>query len=246
MVHQHVQPQCGRFKWKKVDPNHIPSASQINFRFYLIVSGPNAGIYCDWGFLHQTIDLSKNSFKGFNDKGSVLTHWRWYCLHYHRHEHDSDYDHFVFPFFSPIHPSSNLDQSNTSTSPLSRVNSATPTLPTPAKAAKGSASPTKVSTSKSRSKRQPIDSFTLMGTTTAHRDDHDPSSLLLSKEKEKVHSFRHWIVYGHSFGLITTDQGKAKQEYICLVAQGYESPAMFGTDDIDVAMRFYKTGAINL
>ncbi|THU90020.1 hypothetical protein K435DRAFT_864674 [Dendrothele bispora CBS 962.96] len=127
--------------------------------------------------------------------------------------------------------------------------SATPTPPTPTKAAKGSASPTKVSTSKSRAKRQPIDPFTLMGTTTgsvSHRGDHDPSSLLLGKGKEKVHSFRHWVVYCHAFGLITTDQGKAKQEYLRLVAQGYESPVMFGTDDIDVAMRFYETGAVNL
>ncbi|THU88946.1 hypothetical protein K435DRAFT_865776 [Dendrothele bispora CBS 962.96] len=267
MVHQHVQPRRGRFEWKEVDPDDsaflqdprggctppiftdcLPSASQTNFRFYLVVSGPNAGIYCDWGFLHQTINFSKDSCKGFNDKQSVLTHWRWYCLHYHRHKHDSDFDHFVFPFSSPILPAGDLDQSNSFTSSLSRANSATPTLLTPTKAPKGSTSPTKGSTSKPRSKHQPVDPFTLMGTTSGsvpHRGDHIPSSLLLSKGKEKVRSFQHWVVYCHSFGLITTDPGKAKEEYLGLVAQGYKSPVMFGTDDIDVAMRFYETGAVN-
>ncbi|THU93112.1 hypothetical protein K435DRAFT_861803 [Dendrothele bispora CBS 962.96] len=179
---QQVQPRQGRFSWSTVDlqdptfvsdprrgftppifRNHVNSTSQVNYRFYLTVTGAQPGIYFDWGYLQQSIDVRQEQYKGFNSKADILATHRWYCLHYHRHSHDSDYDSFEYPFTSPL------------SSPIREPETLTPS-PNKSPTRERSASPSKHPKSPSSksigfpTQRPHADPFTLMGNAFYHEE----------------------------------------------------------------------------
>ncbi|THU88313.1 hypothetical protein K435DRAFT_866393 [Dendrothele bispora CBS 962.96] len=253
-----VEPRKGRFTWNEVNPEdasfladprrgcspHLYTevvstarASQVNYHFYLLVTGTAAGIYVDWGLLKSSINTQNDIYKGFNDKSDLLRAYRWYCLHYHRHTHDSEYDSFVYPFDSP--PSSLVKYTSPSL-PASVISSPIPS-PTKGPSSKSrSASPVKVSSPKSHCQAA-IDLFMLMGN-AFHKEKPTPPLLKQQdkgKGKERA-TFRHWAVHSDSSCLITPDWVKAEVEYLRLVFQGNDSVVMFGTDDLEAATQVFQ------
>ncbi|KAK7434737.1 hypothetical protein VKT23_020035 [Stygiomarasmius scandens] len=257
----HVQPKRGRFAWSEVDDEDaaflsdprqgctpqvhtsvIQSSSQINYRFYLVLNGEAPGIYFDWGYLKASIDLTNDMYKGFNNKAELLTAYRWFCLHYHRHPHDYQYDDFINPFSSP--PLSPVALPNhASPSPkkaVPSIRSSSPTKHASSSKPKGTSSTTK---SSKNPQLPPIaaDPFTKMGSAFDNEESVQPQ--VQPKQKGKMTRLRHWVVVGEGSAMITTDRTKAQAEYRRLVVLEGESTLMFGTSDLEEAMRLYDSGA---
>ncbi|KAK7439198.1 hypothetical protein VKT23_017688 [Stygiomarasmius scandens] len=157
---------------------------------------------------------------------------------------------------TPLTPASNVSSSSApSVSAKGGVSSSMPSNPTkaataqgssstPTKTTKASSSQNKASSSKSQAKCPQIDPFTMMGNAFCCEDETSPLLFSKGKKKAKASSFGYWVVRCHSFVLVTTDENQATQEYLRAVDLGSGSPVLFGTDDVDAAMRFKETGVV--
>jgi hypothetical protein len=148
----------------------------------------------------RIIDVKTDTYKGFNDKTTLLATYRWYCLHYDRHLHGCEYDSFEYP--------SALKSPSSSPRKLSAA------LASPKKVPLSFPSPKTCSPSRSAhvrdrssspSKARPYprqtpndDPFVSMGTLN--------DSLLLGMPHQARKPLQHWVVFSERSAMISTDR----------------------------------------